>query len=149
MSSFSLSVYLDENGREIIAILYNGFGHTIHFIQSTNNHHNPAHTTPPTSIIPFYGSTLAWPQSKNPLPTTNGHHSPPSLVEDIGSQPVSASADNPALHSISISATTDSNTSSKLCQPFDVFDPLFCQYCHYFYDYFQHHPDNASDYSSL
>ncbi|MBW0579162.1 hypothetical protein O181_118877 [Austropuccinia psidii MF-1] len=116
------------NGHEIIAILHNGFRYTIHCIQSTIDHHNPAHTTPPTSIISFSGSALSWPQFNNPLPITNVHFSPSALVEKVGSQPISASADNPILDDISISSTMESNLSSKLRQLFNVFNCLFCQY---------------------
>ncbi|MBW0593684.1 hypothetical protein O181_133399 [Austropuccinia psidii MF-1] len=89
---------------------------------------------------------LAWPQSHNPLATTNGHHSPPALVEHIISQPAATSINNPTLDSISISATTDSNHPSELQQIFDFFDCLFRRYCRDFYDYIQNHPNNAGDY---
>ncbi|MBW0576750.1 hypothetical protein O181_116465 [Austropuccinia psidii MF-1] len=149
MSSFALSMYVDESSREAIAIIYNGYCYTIHCIHNTDPNSTMPGILPPTSITPFSGSALAWPQSHNPLPMTNGHHSPPALVEHIISQPAATSINNPTLDSISISATMDSNPPSKLQQLFDVFDHLFCRYCRDFNNYPQNHPDNAGDYGSL
>ncbi|MBW0574581.1 hypothetical protein O181_114296 [Austropuccinia psidii MF-1] len=89
----------------------------------------------PTSVTPFSGSIIAWPQSNNPLPMANGHHSPPSLVESFVSQPSATSINNHVFESISISTKTDFNPSSELQKFFDVSNHLFHCYCHYFYDY--------------
>ncbi|MBW0574042.1 hypothetical protein O181_113757 [Austropuccinia psidii MF-1] len=105
--------------------------------------------SPLTSVTMFSGSILAWPQSHNPSLMTNGHHSPPALVESFISQQTATSVGNLALDRISISATMESNRASELWKLFDVFDCLFHCYCPNFYDYVQNHPDNAGNYGSL
>ncbi|MBW0478837.1 hypothetical protein O181_018552 [Austropuccinia psidii MF-1] len=105
--------------------------------------------SPPTTITPFSGSALAWPTSNNPLPATNSHHSPPALVGNLASQAVATVAAHSPSSSISISAMTSSNSTSKLCQLFDVFKHLFCCYCRNFYGYVQSLPDNMGNYGSL
>ncbi|MBW0584564.1 hypothetical protein O181_124279 [Austropuccinia psidii MF-1] len=114
MSSFALSIYIDEKGREVIAILHGSYRYTIHCISNIDSNSSATRISPPTSITPFSGSALIWPQLRNPLPTTNGHCSPPALVEGLISQPAATSVNNPTLDSISISATSDSNPSSEL-----------------------------------
>ncbi|MBW0557996.1 hypothetical protein O181_097711 [Austropuccinia psidii MF-1] len=149
MSSFALSVYIDKNGHKVIAVLYSGYCYTIRCIQNSDPNLNSPNISPPTTITPFSGLTLAWPQSNNPLPTTNGHPSPPALVSNLASQSAATIARHSTSDSISISATTSSNPSSELCQLFDIFDRLFRRYCCNFYNYVQNHPDNVGDYGSL
>ncbi|MBW0513501.1 hypothetical protein O181_053216 [Austropuccinia psidii MF-1] len=105
--------------------------------------------SPPTTIIPFLGSSLGWPTSNNLLPMTNGHPSPPALAGNLASATVATVTSHSTSDSLSILATTSSNSTSKLHQLFDVFDCLFCRYCRNFYDYIQNHPNDASDYGSL
>ncbi|MBW0561321.1 hypothetical protein O181_101036, partial [Austropuccinia psidii MF-1] len=143
-STFALPIYIDKNGCEVIAILLGGYRYTIHCIQNANPNANTASISPPTNITAFSGSILAWPRSNHPLPTTNGHPSPPALTEGIAT-----SANNSAPDSISISAMTSSDSLSKLCQLFNMFDLLFFCYCRNFYDYVQIHPNDARDYRSL
>ncbi|MBW0588829.1 hypothetical protein O181_128544 [Austropuccinia psidii MF-1] len=94
MSYFALSIYIDENSHKIIAILHNGYCYTIRCICNTNLNTDAPSISPPTSVTTFSGSVLAWPQSHNPLPTTNGHHSPQALVESVISQPAATSVGN-------------------------------------------------------
>ncbi|MBW0463645.1 hypothetical protein O181_003360 [Austropuccinia psidii MF-1] len=151
MSSFALSIYIDENECEVIAILNGGYFYTIQCIQNVDPNSNFPATSPPTSITLFSRPTLAWPWllSNNPFPTINGHFSPAALTKNAVFQSVSASNNDPTSDNISISATTESNSTSELRQIFDVLDYLFCQYCRNFYDYVQNHPNNAGDYGSL
>ncbi|MBW0591823.1 hypothetical protein O181_131538 [Austropuccinia psidii MF-1] len=146
MSYFALSIYIDESSCEVIAILHGGYCYTIHCIPNIDLNSSATRISLPTLITPFSGSALGWPQSRNPLPTINGHHSPPALVESIICQPAATSIGIPALDSISISATTDSNCSSELRKLFNVFNHLFRHYCCNFYAYVQNHPDNAGNY---
>ncbi|MBW0573976.1 hypothetical protein O181_113691 [Austropuccinia psidii MF-1] len=145
MSSFTLYIYIDENSHEVIAIVHNEYCYTIHCICNIDPNADVPNISPPTSVTPFSGSILAWPQSNNPLPMTNGHHSPPELAGNVIPKPVAGSKNDPTSDSISISAMTNSNPSSKLCQLFDVFNWYFCD----FYNYIQKHPDNVDDYGSL
>ncbi|MBW0514046.1 hypothetical protein O181_053761 [Austropuccinia psidii MF-1] len=64
---------------------------------------------------PFLGS----------CPTTNSHHSPPALIGNLASQSVVTVTANSLSNSISILATTSSNSTFELHQRFDVFDCLF------------------------
>ncbi|MBW0541399.1 hypothetical protein O181_081114 [Austropuccinia psidii MF-1] len=149
MSTFGLSIYIDKNGCKVIAILHGGYQYTIHCIQNADPNANAASISPPTTITAFSGSVLAWPQSNNPLPTTNCHCSPPALAEGLASPSVATVALNSPSNSISVSATTSSNSTSELRQLFDVFYFLFSCYCRDFYDYIQNHPNDARDYRSL
>ncbi|MBW0564580.1 hypothetical protein O181_104295, partial [Austropuccinia psidii MF-1] len=51
------------NGREVIVILHGGFCHIIHHICDIESNANVTRISPPISITPFLGSTLAWPDS--------------------------------------------------------------------------------------
>ncbi|MBW0580298.1 hypothetical protein O181_120013 [Austropuccinia psidii MF-1] len=149
MSSFVLSIYINDNGHEVITILHGGYCYTIHCIHDLDLNSNATRILLPTSIMPLSGSTLAWPLSNNPLPMTNSHHSPPALVGNLASQSVVTVTANSLSNSISISAMISSNSNFELHQLFDVFNCLFYHYCRDFYNYIHNHPNNVGDYGSL
>ncbi|MBW0588706.1 hypothetical protein O181_128421 [Austropuccinia psidii MF-1] len=140
---------MDKNDHKVIAILHGGYRYKIHCIQNTNTNTDLPSISPPTTIMPFSGLALAWTASNTPLPMTNGHPSPPALVGNLASQSVSTVTSHSTCNSVSILATTSSNSTSKLRHLFDVFNCLFHCYCHHFYNYIHNHPDNAGNYGSL